>query len=47
MLTQKLFKLSMKERMDRFQLKKDRADVILPAAVVTLELMRIFEMKEI
>ena len=33
--------------MKRFQLKKDRADVILPAAVVMLEMMRIFEISEI
>lgn len=46
-LVQRLFKLSLGQRMKRFQLKKDRADVILPAAVVTLEMMRIFEMNEI
>lgn len=46
-LVQRLFRLSLNQRMKRFQLKKDRADVILPAAVVTLEMMRIFEMTEI
>ena len=46
-LMQRLFRLSLGQRMKRFQLKKDRADVILPAAVVTLEMMRIFEMHEI
>ena len=47
LLVQRLFRLSLGQRMRRFQLKKDRADVILPAAVVTLEMMRIFEMNEI
>lgn len=42
-----LFQMSLSQRMKRFQLKKDRADVILPAAVVTLEMMRIFEIQEI
>lgn len=46
-LVQPLFRLSLNQRIKRFQLKKDRADVILPAAVVTLELMRIFEISEI
>lgn len=46
-LTRRLFSLSLQQRMKRFQLRKDRADVILPAAVVTLEMMRIFEMHEI
>ncbi len=46
-LAQRLFRLGLSQRMKRFQLKKDRADVILPAAVVTLELMRIFEINEI
>ncbi len=46
-LTQRLFNLSQQQRMKRFQLKKDRADVILPAVVVTLEMMRIFEINEI
>jgi len=46
-LVLKLFQMSLAERMKRFQLKKDRADVILPAAVVTLEMMRIFEIQEI
>lgn len=46
-LVQRLFQLNLNQRMKRFQLKKDRADVILPAAVVTLELMRIFEISEI
>ena len=46
-LSQRLFNLSQHQRMKRFQLKKDRADVILPAVVVTLELMRIFEINEI
>lgn len=46
-LAQRLFSLGLNQRMKRFQLKKDRADVILPAAVVTLELMRIFEINEI
>ena len=39
--------MNLNQRMKRFQLKRDRADVILPATVVTLELMRIFEIKEI
>lgn len=46
-LTIRLFNLSLQQRIKRFQLKKDRADVILPAAVVTLEMMRIFEINEI
>jgi exopolyphosphatase/guanosine-5'-triphosphate,3'-diphosphate pyrophosphatase len=46
-LVLRLFRLGLNQRMKRFQLKKDRADVILPAAVVTLEMMRIFEMNEI
>lgn len=46
-LTQKLFRLNLETRMKRFQMRKDRADVILPAAVVTLELMRIFDIKSI
>ena len=43
----RLFQMSLAQRMKRFQLKKDRADVILPAAVVILEMMRIFEVQEI
>lgn len=43
----RLFRLTLNQRMKRFQLRKDRADVILPAAVVTLEMMRIFEIHEI
>lgn len=46
-LVLKLFQMNLNQRMKRFQLKKDRADVILPAAVVTLETMRIFEIHEI
>ena len=46
-LVLRLFQMSLAQRMKRFQLKKDRADVILPAAVVTLEMMRIFEIQEI
>ena len=46
-LTIKLFRLNLETRMKRFQMRKDRADVILPAAVVTLELMRIFDLKQI
>jgi exopolyphosphatase / guanosine-5'-triphosphate,3'-diphosphate pyrophosphatase len=46
-LAHRLFQLTQAQRMKRFQLKKDRADVILPAAVVTLEMMRIFEINEI
>jgi exopolyphosphatase/guanosine-5'-triphosphate,3'-diphosphate pyrophosphatase len=46
-LTARLFQLTLNQRMKRFQLRQDRADVILPAAVVTLEMMRIFEMNEI
>jgi len=46
-LAQRLFQLNLAQRMKRFQLRKDRADVILPAAVVTLEMMRIFEVNEI
>lgn len=46
-LTQKLFRLNLETRMRRFQMRKDRADVILPAAVVTLEMMRIFNIKSI
>jgi exopolyphosphatase/guanosine-5'-triphosphate,3'-diphosphate pyrophosphatase len=46
-LTDKLFRLTLETRITRFQMKKDRADVILPAAVVTLELMRIFDIKNI
>ncbi|HMN68567.1 MAG TPA: hypothetical protein PKC28_08505 [Bdellovibrionales bacterium] len=47
LLAGRLFALNLKDRMSRFQLRKDRADVILPAAVVTLEMMRIFEIGEI
>lgn len=46
-LTLNLFRLTNSQRMKRFQLRKDRADVILPAAVVTLEMMRIFDIEEI
>ncbi len=46
-LSQRLFALNLHDRMSRFQLRIDRADVILPAAVVTLEMMRIFEINEI
>src|SRR5207249_1577912 len=46
-LVLKLFQLNLGQRIKRFQLRKDRADVILPAAVVTLEMMRIFEINEI
>jgi exopolyphosphatase/guanosine-5'-triphosphate,3'-diphosphate pyrophosphatase len=46
-LVVRLFQLNLNQRMKRFQLRKDRADVILPAAVVTLEMMRIFEIHEI
>ena len=46
-LSQRLFQLGLTDRMRRFQLRKDRADVILPATVVTLEMMRIFEINEI
>ena len=47
LLSHRLFQLNLQQRMKRFQLKRDRADVILPAAVVTLEMMRIFEIQEI
>lgn len=46
-LANRLFQMSLSQRMKRFQLRRDRADVILPAAVVTLEMMRIFEIHEI
>jgi len=46
-LTLRLFEMTLPQRIKRFQLRKDRADVILPAAVATLELMRIFEVDEI
>lgn len=46
-LTEKLFRMTLESRKKRFQMKSDRADVILPAAVVTLELMRIFDLKTI
>lgn len=46
-LTSKLFQMNLNQRMRRFQLKRDRADVILPASVVILEMMRIFETPEI
>jgi exopolyphosphatase/guanosine-5'-triphosphate,3'-diphosphate pyrophosphatase len=46
-LALKLFQMTLSQRMKRFQLRKDRADVILPAAVVILEMMRIFEAGEI
>jgi len=46
-LTLKLFQLTLTQRIKRFQLRRDRADVILPAAVVILELMRVFEVQEI
>lgn len=39
-LTDKLFACSLPKRMRKFDLKSDRADVILPAAVIALELMR-------
>ena len=46
-ICQALFRLNMNQRMKHFQLRKDRADVILPACVVVLEFMRIFEVSEI
>lgn len=46
-LANKLFHMTLQQRMKRFQLKRDRADVILPASVVTLELMRIFDIENI
>ncbi len=46
-LALKLFELSLAQRSKRFQLRRDRADVIGPAAVVILEMMRIFEVNEI
>jgi exopolyphosphatase/guanosine-5'-triphosphate,3'-diphosphate pyrophosphatase len=46
-LTLRLFQMTQTERQKRFQLRKDRADVILPAAVVMLEMLRIFEVNEI
>ena len=46
-LSQKLFRMTLESRKRRFQMKSDRADVILPAAVVNLELMRIFDIKTI
>lgn len=47
LLAKRLFQLNFSQRMKRFQLKADRADVILPATVATLEMMRIFEIQEI
>lgn len=47
LLTAKLFRMTLETRKRRFQMRADRADVILPAAVVTLELMRIFDLKGI
>lgn len=41
-LTKKLLSMSVRERMFKLKLKKDRADVILPAAVLTLEAMHFF-----
>lgn len=46
-LVLRLFQLTLQQRIKRFQLRRDRADVILPAAVVMLEMMRIFEFHEI
>lgn len=46
-LALKLFEMSFAQRSRRYQLRKDRADVIGPAAVVMLEMMRIFEIDEI
>lgn len=46
-LVLRLFQMNISERIRRFQLRRDRADVILPAAVVVLEMMRIFEVTEI
>jgi exopolyphosphatase / guanosine-5'-triphosphate,3'-diphosphate pyrophosphatase len=46
-LALKLFAMSLAQRSKRFQLRRDRADVIAPAAVVMLEMMRIFEVSEI
>ncbi len=46
-LVLRLFQLNLSQRIKRFQLRRDRADVILPAAVVVLEFMRIFEISEI
>lgn len=46
-LIDRLFALTYRQRMTRFQLKADRADVILPAAVTVLELMRAFDAVEI
>lgn len=47
MASPKLFSFNLAQRMKRFELKRDRADVILPATVLTLEMMRIFEVNEI
>ena len=41
-ITQKLIHMSVGERMSKLKLKKDRADVIAPAAVLTLEAMHFF-----
>ena len=41
-LTTKLLHMSVRERMQKLKLKKDRADVILPAAILTLESMHFF-----
>lgn len=42
-----LKKLSYEERVDQFRLKEDRADVIVPAGYIFLEIMRHFEVNEI
>ena len=46
-LIERLFEVTYAQRMTRFQLKADRADVILPAVVTVLELMRSFDATEI
>lgn len=40
-ITKKLFQMSLKERIEKWNLRPDRADVILPASVVVLEGMNL------
>lgn len=45
-LTAKLLSMSIRERMIKLKLKKDRADVILPATILTLETMHFFSVQQ-
>lgn len=46
-LSEILFSLSLRQRIQRLSLKPDRADVIRPAAVILLEMMRTFNFSKV